>query len=221
MSSKNVPNEKWSLQRLGDFCVARRNRLADDAWWIGKAILLAKAKTKHGEFGEWKKTHGFSDAIASRYMRLATKHESPEKIEGRKITEVLFEEGILPPGKAKKRTALKEPIGFPSWAVLGPDDEFVPEIVETDADDGVATIPIPTLAKKLQYDLVLLPNQVTGLSATIRAILKHPKKEREAAWPVERVAVIKTAVQELRAALAELEEEMSEGIEAVGRKLSA
>src|SRR5271170_708429 len=96
MNTTNGPKEKWSLKRLGDFCVARRSRLAEDAWWIGKAILLAKAKTKHGEFGEWKQKHGFSDAIASRYMRLAQKHETPEQIEGRKVTEVLVEEGILP-----------------------------------------------------------------------------------------------------------------------------
>lgn len=143
-------------------------------------------------------------------MRLATKYDTPEKFEGRKITDVLCEEGILPAAKATKTIIPELPRRFPKWAVVGPEDEPVADAVDEDASERPPTILMPGRLDKLRYDLDSLPNQVAGLSTTIMAILKHPKQEREAAWPIGRVAVIKTAVQELRAALERLESEMPE-----------
>jgi hypothetical protein len=216
-----VPDETWSLERLGDFCVSRINRLAEDAWWIGKAILLAKSKTKHGSFSTWKRKHGFSDSMVSRYVRLAEKFDSPTEIEGRKITDVFFENGILPQPKPRASAGVIPSSVVPSWAVIGPDDPL-PEIVEVDAGEDAPTIPMPSLHDKLRYDLALsLPDQMGALHATVRAIMKYDKTSRDNAWPVERLAVIKTAVQELRAALEELEAAMPIAIEAQGHSLSA
>ena len=79
-----TPDEKWSLAHLGEFCVQRFGKMASDAWWIGKAMRLAKEKAG-GKFKAWKLEHGFSDSMASRYMRLCEAYKSPELLEGKRI----------------------------------------------------------------------------------------------------------------------------------------
>ena len=69
---KRLPDNTWSLEQLGEFCINCRSRMADEAWLLGKAMCIAKDKCgdEGSSFTKWKKSHGFSDATASRYMRL-------------------------------------------------------------------------------------------------------------------------------------------------------
>lgn len=58
-------------------------------------MCLAKQKTKHGGFGDWKRKWGFSDATVSRYIRLHRVYRSPESLVGRGLLEALREAGVL------------------------------------------------------------------------------------------------------------------------------
>lgn len=131
MSSENyVPNEDWTLKQLGEFCVEKRQRMADDAWLMGMAMCLAKqrASKEKRSFTKWKERHGFSNATASRYMRLTEAYQSEEdrqRLTTMGIMEALVAAGIVLP---------KEP----PQEVAGLADEALPG-VEGDQEDADPT----------------------------------------------------------------------------------
>lgn len=51
------PDEKWSLERLGDFCSRSQKRLAVEAWRFGHALNLARDKQAHGDWQKWKQKY--------------------------------------------------------------------------------------------------------------------------------------------------------------------
>lgn len=100
--SKNIenPNENWSLEELGKFCVATEKRMALGAWKIGLAMYLAKKRCKEAgdSFTAWKVTHGFSNAKVSRYIRLYKAFANKEdRLNNLGIMEALWDAGIAKP----------------------------------------------------------------------------------------------------------------------------
>jgi hypothetical protein len=104
---ERIPSDDWSLDELGQFCVAQDRRMALDAWMTGKAIYLAKERcNKEKEsFTSWKSQHGFSHAKVSRYMRLYAAfagEEDLKRLSELGIMDALREAGIA---AAKEKNA--------------------------------------------------------------------------------------------------------------------
>lgn len=129
--TNQIPNDSWSLGQLAKFCTERRQRIAFDAWCIGKALSHAKKKCKAtGEsFTDWKAKNGFSDATVSRYVRLF------EQYDPKKDQEFLAKSGVMDAlakagiAKRKKATLGKNDNATPPWAVK------VSEPAREDIDD--------------------------------------------------------------------------------------
>ena len=175
-----TPDEKWSLAHLGEFCVQRFGKMASDAWWIGKAMRLAKEKAG-GKFKAWKLKHGFSDSMASRYMRLCEAYKSPELLEGKRIYPALEEAGI-PTRSSKSESALAAPLSVShmedasteaalSWAIPDDADEELPQCSSV---DGPISEPCPVAALREHVE-VALPFAIEQL---IQAIDKSITSER-------------------------------------------
>ncbi len=99
MNEQVLPDETWSLDQLGSFCRERSERMAMDAWLVGKAMVLAKERVRLecASFTKWKRLHGFSDPTASRYMRLYKSYPSEDdrkRLSTLGIMEALREAGI-------------------------------------------------------------------------------------------------------------------------------
>lgn len=105
---EDVPSDSWSLDQLGTFCQKRNQRMAVDAWLTGKALAVAKAKTKHGGFTAWKQRYGFKDATVSRYIRLFEAYDSPAALGKRGIMEALREAEIVKKPQPIKYVAVEE-----------------------------------------------------------------------------------------------------------------
>ena len=212
MSKSKCPNESWSIDRLGAFCNRRRKRMGDDAWWIGKAIQIAKSQVKHGEFTAWKRKYGFSDSVAGRYMRICKKHRSPEEIKGQTITEVLKADGKMSAPKAKvikgdasppNQSGGPQADGTYSWE----DKKSSESVNEAPEDSGrQLTAKVGDRETQTKGDLgSVFVDQLSSLRMTVETILSMPDEEREKLWPPMLVASIKTAVIELNEGLSRLE----------------
>lgn len=88
--NKKTPEERWSLKMLADFCRFALRRHAVDAWFIGKALALARAKQK--EERQWLKwlaeeVGGVSKSSAYRFLKI---HEllTLEDVKGKTLGEV-------------------------------------------------------------------------------------------------------------------------------------
>lgn len=109
INETEMPETHWTLDQLGAFCLSRHQRLAADAWAIGRAMCLAKERCDEGSqsFTAWKQTHGFTDAMASRYMRLFTSFtsaEDRERLSTIGIMAALEEAGIVKPRKSQSNS---------------------------------------------------------------------------------------------------------------------
>ena len=82
------PDEKWSLERLGDFCSRSQKRLAVEAWRFGHALNLARDKQAHGDWQKWKQKYvpGLKHSSEHRFRNLASRL-SEDALQGIGLTE--------------------------------------------------------------------------------------------------------------------------------------
>ncbi|MGA2616499.1 MAG: hypothetical protein ABSF26_02745 [Thermoguttaceae bacterium] len=193
-SINDTPSEKWSLMRLGQFCIQRHQRMAVDVWLVGKAMTLAKERCKKESksFTDWKREHKFSNATASRYMGLYRKYESDEAFERLRtvgILQALTEAGLEAPRERKprqpaaKRSAAgrKKPGvtngGKPSWAVNSPD-------APASGQNGTGIVEMRSRNECLEEELRrAVPWQVNQLKEKVVTLLDVDVQTLRAAWP--------------------------------------
>jgi hypothetical protein len=91
-----IPDESWSIDRLATFCGLVGRRHAEDAWLIGKAFAVVKAKLEHGKWLPWVNKHcpGLSRGTANRYMLLAERCTLDE-VRGHGLTECYRRVGMV------------------------------------------------------------------------------------------------------------------------------
>ena len=183
-----TPNKSWSLSHLGQFCVSRFGKMAIDAWWIGKAMGIAKAKAGRN-FQAWKVEHGFSDSMVSRYMRLYEAYKSPELLEGKRIYPALEEAGIrtrkpeagsteaTPLGACHNPDVTTE--GYPSWAI--PDDDEGDEVLPIVIDDGPIMEPCPATTLREHIEAAL-PFAIEQLIQAIDTLLTADHSLYDGVW---------------------------------------
>ena len=137
-----IPDESWSFDRLAEFCGLVCRRQAEDAWLIGKAFAVVKARLEHGKWLSWVKEHcpGLSRKTANRYMLLAERCTLDE-VRGQGLTECYRRAGMVtapsggvvsgPPAAAaagvppagervREKPTGSGPSDIPSWAVKDP-----------------------------------------------------------------------------------------------------
>ena len=192
-----TPSEKWSLARLGQFCVERHQRMAVDVWLVGMAMTLAKDRCKkEGEsFTDWKKEHGFSNATASRYMRLYEFHDTEDKVERLKsigVLQAFIEADLEAPRQTKPRQASAkcssrqgaavpdtktESPPIPSW-------EVEPGDVPPSPDMASSIIEVQTQEQCLEEELrTAVPWQVIHLKEKVVSLLSVDVERLRVAWP--------------------------------------
>lgn len=86
--STNRPDERWSLDRLGEFCACSQKRLAVEAWRFGRALNLARDKQPHGAWRTWKQKYvpELKHSSENRYRNLA-KLLTEDALDGMGLTE--------------------------------------------------------------------------------------------------------------------------------------
>lgn len=52
-----IPSIKWSNDQLGEFASKLGKKTAVDVWRMGRAIMYAHGRLKHGEWGVWQKKY--------------------------------------------------------------------------------------------------------------------------------------------------------------------
>jgi len=165
-----------------------------DTVLIGKAMLLAKERCKREgvKFTEWKKEHGFSNATASRYMRLHSKCQSEEELQRLKEIgplQAYIEAGIEAPRPhtPRKSSAKRSQTGasrgekskLPPWAL--PDATDDSESSQNDADQFVEMWPCgQSLAEELRK---AIPWQLTLVKKRVSFLLEQDTAALRAAWP--------------------------------------
>jgi hypothetical protein len=83
-----TPADDWSLEQLGEYCLALQRKTALMVWRAGRALLLAKRKHgKHGDWGTWleKYCSHWSRPSISRYMRVA-KRLTEDQVKGEDVS---------------------------------------------------------------------------------------------------------------------------------------
>lgn len=83
-ASERMPDDTWQLPALAAFITAACRRSAVEAWWIGMALLIARAK--HKEERDWlrwlkEEVEGLSKSTSYRYMDVCQTFELAE-VEG-------------------------------------------------------------------------------------------------------------------------------------------
>lgn len=199
-----MPEDDWSLERLGELCQRLDHKMAIHAWIIGRAMAFAKAKATRIEFVEWRKKYGISASTESRYCRLFKLHKSPEELGEKGLTEALLDAGILKQEWSKKDKKSSELRGVPSWAVGDANDWQPPR----GADGEGRTIVLPSPEVALAEEVKVLPQQLQSVCRKIEWILgEHDDQMRLAAWPEDRTALrqnVAQAMERLAALDAEL-----------------
>src|SRR4051812_5193449 len=91
-----IPDESWTNDRLAEFCGLVGRRHAEDAWLIGKAFAVVKARLEHGKWLSWVREHcpGLSRGTANRYMLLAERCTLDE-VRGQGLTECYRRAGMV------------------------------------------------------------------------------------------------------------------------------
>jgi len=98
---ESFPDETWTLEQLATYCKNKLRRWAKEAWLMGQAFTLAKAKTGQGKWGEWQKDNNFNPAMTERYRKLF-RGTTLEELEGLTLTEACRKFGININGRKKK-----------------------------------------------------------------------------------------------------------------------
>src|SRR5262245_11834226 len=101
LNTTPAPQEAWSPEQLGEYCLRLNQRMADYAWRIGRALMIAKGKLNHGEWLPWLRRYcpSLSAATRSRYTRLAERF-TEEELHGVGLVEAYRRAGLvksLPP----------------------------------------------------------------------------------------------------------------------------
>ena len=82
------PEQTWSVEQLGTFCLQSQKKLAVDAWRFGQALNLARAKQEHGQWQVWKNKYVpfLTHSSEHRYRQLANRL-TEDSLEGIGLTE--------------------------------------------------------------------------------------------------------------------------------------
>lgn len=92
------PNQNWTLEELGKFAQQLAKRTAYDAWRLGRAYSIAKAKAKAEgkKIEEWRRQWlpFLSQPTLSRYEAVGRLPE--EEVKDKSITEVYMNLGLAP-----------------------------------------------------------------------------------------------------------------------------
>ncbi len=132
------PNLNWTLAQLEQFIQVCLKRTAVDAWMTGKALKLARRKVKEAQrkWTDWKRSHGYSDTMVSRYIRLYELYESADALANMGVIKACEKAGILTPrGKAASQSEDKhrpEQDGPYAWAIDNGDDTLLDCLAELD-----------------------------------------------------------------------------------------
>ena len=112
--STETPGDDWTLNQLGEFAQKIAKRTAHDAWLLGRAFAIAKAKAKAEglKIEKWRKEWlpVFSQPTLSRYEAVATLTE--DEVVGKRLAEVYRLLGLTPQKAepAKPSRPLTEPV---------------------------------------------------------------------------------------------------------------
>jgi hypothetical protein len=121
-----TPDETWSLQQLGQYCLAGAKKLASDAWTVGVALNLAskKCKAEKVPWIDWCKEYcpWWSRHTVWRYREIATKFTRAD-VEGKRLSAVYDLLGIRGP----KPEQPPQPLRLPAEC-LGRSD-FIPAVL--------------------------------------------------------------------------------------------
>ena len=221
MRCEAKPNDKWSLDQLGKYCRTKTDRMAVDAWLAGKAMALAKEKTVHGRFSDWKRKWGYSDATVSRYIRLYKSHKAPESLRGKEIMEALraadivLPRAVAPPPvqvpTSKKdgvaKTAAKKSSPRPAKVSLSLSTRY-PWVVEDEQTDlsefddaGESELVEATSETVLRMEIEALPEAFARLTRHLDTISGEKKEVLLRVWPKEYSAQVRAGAAELQTAL--------------------
>ena len=112
-TNESTPTSSWTLDRLGRFVSHLEERMAFDAWLMGKTLVLAKERCKKDGvlFTDWKKEHlTISDSTVSRYVQVFVSHsenESSERLKQLTLSEA-YEQSGCDPHKARKQKVVEK-----------------------------------------------------------------------------------------------------------------
>lgn len=226
-TNDDIPGDEWSLEQLGQFCRLRRDRIAIDAWLIGKALTLAKQMSRR-RFGAWLNEQGYSASTACRYMRLYRSYESPDQVAGRGLVESLEElrqeEGsneespIIPHQEAAPIVQVRQHGSVEGSPSQSPDQPY-PFLPTSEGDDKqigppgkvvpVETIVIDETSDRLAELQVHLESASRLIDWLTAQDLEHVRRE----WPRE-ASRMRTTCVELRGRLDRLAEIAPEHVDA-------
>ncbi|MEI7684922.1 MAG: hypothetical protein WCL32_07820 [Planctomycetota bacterium] len=172
--SDSIPNESWSLERLITFARSKWRRMAQDAWYLGKALAIAQAKVGYGKWIKWlqKNLPEVNYPMVHRYMALAKRIANPAELEGMKICEALNAVGITTDGGRSKVKKATEP------ALLVPVVSQSVVLPEPDGKPGSEAGVIPPVVPPVTPASLKMPD-VPPLSFHVRAILSTDCREHD------------------------------------------
>src|SRR5580658_972432 len=94
-SRRNTPQLTLAQIEIRIQVIFKRN--AQDAWELGMLLDLAEKKVKEEgkqTWTAWKRSHGLSDTMVSRYVRLYKRYDSPDALIGLGVIEACELAGI-------------------------------------------------------------------------------------------------------------------------------
>jgi hypothetical protein len=143
-----IPTTAWSPEKLGEYCLLANQRMADEAWRIGRALIIAKSKLKHGEWLAWLKRYcpTLSAATRSRYRRLAEQFGEAD-LQGVGLVEAYRRAGLV-----------KSP--SPRKTATAPTDWLQPAVETQCMAEGKRDLPPPQTQEATTQDQHISP--VTG-----------------------------------------------------------
>jgi hypothetical protein len=95
----SAPSNEWSLKELGQYAQHQDKKIVETVWRLGQALIIAKAKCKHGEWAKWQAEYipELSVSTIGNYRRVA---EMPfDEVTGKKLSVVYQILGIAKPKK--------------------------------------------------------------------------------------------------------------------------
>ena len=133
----HLPDENWTLERLGKFCSQSQKKMAVDAWRFGHALNLARDKQSHGDWQKWKKQYVPYLSNGSEYrLRKLAEMFTEEELDGVGLTEAYRLLGLAAPkGGGKDHDG---PFGGAPVTVLAGSGDLPPDdpvAVAAGADD--------------------------------------------------------------------------------------
>lgn len=93
----HLPQESWTTEKLGNYVSGIAKKWAVDGWRMGRALVIAKGKLKHGEWLPWCRQYcpDLSKDTILRLQKLAETYPDPDKLDGKRLMTAYLEAGII------------------------------------------------------------------------------------------------------------------------------